>query len=66
MYYWIKLKKSIHYRWLKQFDIVIGEKEKLIVPMNDAFEELRYYVCYNICMKLFMKHKQRRYKSYYI
>lgn len=44
----VKVKKSIHYRRLKRFDIVnIGGEEKLIVPMNGASEEMRYYVRYD-------------------
>lgn len=44
----VKVKKSIHYRRLKRFDIVnIGGEEKLIAPMNGASEEMRYYVRYD-------------------
>jgi hypothetical protein len=42
------VKKTVHYRRLKGFDIVniTGEK-KLIVLMNDDFELMHYYVRYN-------------------
>ncbi|XP_008189564.1 SCAN domain-containing protein 3-like, partial [Acyrthosiphon pisum] len=44
----VNVKKSIHYRRLKRFDIVkIGAEEKLIAPMNSDSEEMRYYVRYN-------------------
>jgi hypothetical protein len=44
----VSVKKTVHYRRLKRFDIVnIAGEEKLIVPINDNSEVMRYYVRYN-------------------
>jgi hypothetical protein len=42
----IAVKKSIHYRRLKRFDVLcIGNEDKLIFPVESGSEDIRYYVC---------------------
>ncbi|KAL4083365.1 hypothetical protein QTP88_028689 [Uroleucon formosanum] len=42
----IAVKKSIHYRRLKRFDVLcIGNEDKHIFPVESGSEDIRYYVC---------------------
>jgi hypothetical protein len=42
----IAVKKSIHYRSLKRFDVLcIRNEDKLIFPVESGSENIRYYVC---------------------
>jgi len=42
----IAVKKSIHYRRSKRFNVLcIGNEDKLIFPVESGSENIRYYVC---------------------